>query len=353
MHMKDPKFVALIAEMIRLQRATAIMAELATQGTGLTDMGDQNLKEQVNEVCLQLMRMTDHTATLAGYKGAYKPSDLPRLPGMMLMVDGQGEPVPYRSTFVPRDPHNPDSLAYKLRQPSDSNPLGEPILFAPTLPPETIAVFEEHGLMDLWELGKTKSGRERLQSEADPVQSTGFPTDLAFMLTAASQGAGAAASKPKMEAGDVVLAMLKHEHDHNRPGLTVPELTDSPWWSFATGRWTKTGSNPDRTSITRACGKLSATTEEQVAAGVFPLIASDGGKPAPRWSITAAGVERGEQMLNLLRSAGALGPQGSAQQAASSSESAAEIERKAMLAAEQAALIETLMREASASLGGQ
>jgi hypothetical protein len=343
-HIKDPKFVVLVGEMLRLQRATAIMAELATQGTGLTDTGDNNLREQVNEICLQLMRMTDHTARLAGYNGAYRTSELPRLPGMMIMVDGQGDPVPYRSTFVPRDPQNPDSLIYQLRRPNGT-PEGEQILFPPDLPPETVEVFERYGLMDLWELGKTRSGRERLQSEADPVESTEFPPSLASLLSQAGQPV----VKPHMRAEDVVLALLKHETDQARPGLTQQEILASDWWGYVSGEWVKNADGrPSHTTVSRACNRLSTLTEQQTDAGLAPLVASDGGKPA-RWSLQAAGVERGEQMLILLRSAGALGTQGRAQVAASGVDVAA-MERQAMLEAEQQALIQTLVREAAESM---
>lgn len=343
MHMKNPKFVAWLGEMIRLQRATAIMADLATQGTGLADMGDNNLREQINEICMQLMRVTDHTARLAGYTAEPKPSDLPSLPGMMVMQEMRGTPVGYRSAFIPRDPQNPESLIYRMRRPNGT-PEGEQILFAPELPPETVEVFTEYGLMDLWELGKTRSGRERLQSEADPVESTEFPPSLAGLLAAAGQQTPAA--KPHMRAEDVVLAMLKHDSDQSRPGLTQPEILGSDWWGFVNGEWTKNGDGrPSHTTVSRACNRLATVTEQQATAGAAPLIASDGGKPA-RWSMLAAGVERGEQMLNLLRSAGALGVQGRAQAAVSGVDVAA-MERQAMLEAEQAALIEQLVREAA------
>lgn len=342
MHMRDSKFVAMLGEMIRLQRATAIMAELATQGTGLADMGDNNLREQVNQICLHLMRMTDHTAGLTGYRGAYKASDLPRFPGMMIMVDGETEPVPYRSAFIPRDPNNPGSLIYKLRRPNGT-PEGEQTLFAPELPEPTIEVFKEHGLWDLWELGKTKSGRERLLSESDPVESTEFPPALAGVLT----GSAAPAAKPRVRAEEVVLAMLKHEADAGRPGLTQPEMLASTWWRHIEGAWSKNdGSTPAHTTIGRACNRLATVTEQQSAAGSAPLIASDGGDPA-RWSLLAAGIERGEQTLILLRSAGVLGPQERAKAAvAAGGFNVADVERQAMLLAEHERIIEETMREA-------
>ncbi|WP_033338953.1 hypothetical protein [Catenuloplanes japonicus] len=350
MHMKDPKFVTMLTEMVRLQRATAIMAETATQGGGLADMGDNNLREQLNEIRSQLMRVTDHTARLTGYTGGIKPSDLPTLPGMVVMQEMRGTPVAYRAAFIPRDPQNPDSLVYRMRRPNGT-PEGEQILFAPTLPPETIAVFEEHGLMDLWELGKTKSGRERLQSESDPVESTAFPADLAAMFGAAGQGVQPS-QKPHMRAEDLILAMLKHESDQGRPGLTIAEIQESAWWVHIAGPWSKSDSgSPSHTTIGHACKRMSTVTDQQAAAGAAPLVGNDGGKPAVRWSLLAAGTERGEQMLNLIRSTGALGKEGRAQAAASGMD-VGQMEREAMLRAEQEALIAELVREAAKAAGG-
>lgn len=331
MHAKDQKFVQFLSAQVRLQRATAIMAEGASQGSGLTDWVDQNLKEQMAEILLQLMRVSDHTARLSGYQGGLMPSSLPSLAGMMVMQELKGEPVAYRSAFIPRDPQNPQSLIYRLKQPNGT-PEGQQILFAPELPPETIEVFERHGLMDLWNLGKTRSGREQLQAEADPVESTTYPDALAAVLNPQAQ----ATTRPRMRAEEVILAMLKVEADKQRPGLTPQEILASPWWAQIEGEWTKSAGVPSHTTVSRACNRL--------AAGEDPLLANDGQTPA-RWSLLLAGHERAEQMLNLLRGAGVLGPQAKAQAKASGVDIAA-LERQAMLEAEQESLIKELMREA-------
>lgn len=337
MHMKDPMFVRMLGEIIRLQRATAIFADLATQGTGLADTGDNNLREQINEICLQLMRMTDHTARLAGYQGAYKTSDLPRLPGMMVMVDGQAEPVPYRAAFIPRDPQNPKSLIYHLRQP-DGSPEGRQILFAPTLPPETIEVFAEHGLIDLWELGKTKSGRKRLQSEADPVQSDVFPDMLAAMFNQATM---LNPTKPRVRAEDVVLALLKHDADIGGSGLTQSEMLASAWWGQTEGEWSKGNGVPAHTTIGRACNKLAAADD--------PMIIGAAGSPT-RWHLLPAGVARGEETLTRLRHAGVLGQEEQRKVRASGIDVGA-MERRAQLEVEQEELIKQLMRDAAIGAG--
>ncbi|MFI5938117.1 hypothetical protein [Actinoplanes sp. NPDC051494] len=333
MHMRDQKFVKMLGEMIRLQRATAIMAETATQGSGLADMGDQNLKEQLNEIMLQMMRVSDHTARLAGYSGGLLPSSLPSLPGMMVMQELKGEPVGYRSAYIPRDPMNPDSLIYRMKQPNGT-PEGQQILFAPELPAETIEVFTQYGLIDLWELGKTKSGREQLQAEADPVESTVYPPDLM----------PAAVAKPKMRADDVVIALLKHDVDQGGSGLTQPEMLASGWWKQTDGEWQKNkDAIPAASTVHRACNRMSADDTG--------LIAADESSPA-RWSLRPAGLERGEQSLMVLRAAGLLGSR-ARQQSQQTGVDVSALERQAMLEAEQAALMKELVREAAEAMGSQ
>ncbi len=352
MHMKDPKFVQYFGSQVRLQRATAMFAEGASQGSGLADWGDQQVKENMAEIMLQMMRVSDHTARLSGYKGGIMPSSLPSMPGMMVMQELGGDPVSFRSAFIPRDPLNPESLIYRLKQPNGT-PEGQQILFAPELPDETIAVFQEHGLMDLWELGKTKSGREQLQSEADPVESTVYPPAMAAMFAQAAQAQGPA-TKPRLRAEDVVLAMLAFESDAGRPGLTQQEMLTSPWWKQVDGEWAKnTDGVPAHTTIMRACNRMMTVTEAQEQAGAAPLIGNDGAGKGARWCLLAAGIERGEQMLTLLRSAGVLGQHEKAQARATAGMDVAALERQAMLEAEQAALISELVREAAGLGGGQ
>jgi hypothetical protein len=334
MHMKDQKFVTMLGEMIRLQRATAIMAELATQGTGLRDTGDNNLREQVNQICTQLMRMTDHTARLAGYTGGFKASDLPRIAGMMIMVDGDNEPIPYRSAFVDRNPNDPRSLIYRMRQP-DGTAEGRQILFAPDLPDETIEVFREHGLMDLWEMGKTRSGREALQSAADPVESISYPDALAALLGTA--GTTAAPVKPRMRADEVVLAILKHQTEQGQPYMLEKDLLASPWWRQVHGEWSKGSGVPAASTIGRACERLATQPE--------PLVVRDADK---QWSLTPTGVAHGDQALTTLRATGVLGSQAKAQAQAAGVDVGA-MERRAELEAEQYRLINDLVREARAA----
>jgi len=339
MHLRDPKFVSYLTSQVRLQRATAIMAETATQGGGLADMGDDTLRQQLNEVNSQLMRVSDHTANLTGYNGTIRPMDLPSLPGMMVMQEYRGEAVAFRSAYIPRDADNEESLIYRMREP-DGTPDGRQILFAPELPPQTIAVFKQHGLWDLWELGKTESGRDRLISESDPVASTALPTDA---LAAAVLGQlPPVAVKPKMRADDVVLAMLKHQLDSGQASMVQADMVSSPWWKLIDGEWTKNAGVPAASTISRACDRLLATDPAQVA--------KDDSEKQARWSLTVAGIEKAEQSLTILRSAGLLGRKEQTQVQASGVDVAA-LERQAMLEAETQRVIEESIRQANEAMG--
>ena len=333
MHLKDPKFMSYLYSQVRLQRATAIMAETATQGGGLADMGDSTFREQLNEVCSQLMRVSDHTAGLTGYSGGIRPMDLPSLPGMMIMQEFRATAVAFRSAFIDRDDElNPESLIYRMREP-DGTEEGRQILFAPALPPETVEVFKRHGLMDLWELGKTDSGRERLLSESDPVQSTAFPDVLAALHAQAAP----VTVKPRMLAGDVVLALLRHATENNQPHMLEKDMLASPWWQQVEGEWSKGSGIPSPSTVNRAC--------ERFAKGEEPLVVRDGEK---QWSLTPAGFARGEHPLSMVQAAGILGPRGKAQ-AQQAGVDVAALERQAELEAEQLQIIQDSIRDAHAA----
>lgn len=321
MHAQDRKFATYLSQQVRLQRSTAIFAEGATQGGGLADWADQGLKEQMSGICMQLMRVSDHTANVSGYKGSVLPSDLPALPGMMVMQEFGGEAVPFRHAFIPRRPDDPSALYYRLWQPNGT-PEGEQILFAPELPAETIAVFKQHGLMDLWELGKTKSGREELINAADPEPGpTVIPADI---------NRPAVVRKPKMEAADVVLAMLRHELETGKTALAQSEMLQSPWWKNIDGKWGEGQPNPG--TVSRACTRLLGIDPQTKKQTTEPLISGDG----KQYSLLPAGIERSEQNLDVLRTAGLLGQPGRGQAREASYDLAA-LEREVLLHLEEMA----------------
>jgi hypothetical protein len=155
-----------------------------------------------------------------------------------------------------------------------------------------------------------------------------------------------------LRADDVILAMLRHDLDSGQPGLTQAEMLASPWWRAVEGEWSKNaGGAPAHTTISRACNRMGQVTDQQSAAGVEPLVATDGGSPA-RWRLQPAGFEHAGQMLTLLRSAGVLGPAERAQ-ARSNGVDVARLEHEALLLAEQQQLLAEAARQAvSAQFGG-
>lgn len=224
---KDQQFIADLSELVRLQRSTAIMQETSTQGGGLADMGDSVLRDQLNQIRMQIMRMSDSSARLTGYNGAEMPSKLPRLPGMMLLIDAEAPPVPMRSAYVHR--RDEDGSIYDQLFAPD----GSPLLTAPSLPAETVEVFEREGLMDLWRLGQGPGGRARLLSN-----------DVAQAGTAAVP---TGVVKAELPAADVVLAIV-----HTSPGCARALIDAHPVWLTAGGG----GKAPVPSTVSRAAKKL-------------------------------------------------------------------------------------------------
>ncbi|PRY24026.1 hypothetical protein [Pseudosporangium ferrugineum] len=330
MHARDQKFITYLSSQVRLQRATAIFAEGATQGGGLSDWADQNLKEQMAEILMQLMRVSDHTARTSGYTGGLMPSTLPALPGMLVMQDMKGEPVAYRSAFIPRKPEDPDALYYRMFDPYSSPVPGVQYLHAPELPAETVEVFRRHGLMDLWELGKTKSGREELINAADPEPGpTVVPADAVAPVV-----------KPKLPATDVVLAMLMHRVEEGQPSMVQADMVRSSWWKQVDGPWSKNDGVPAESTVMRACNSL---LENDPA-----LVARDDSEKQARWSILPAGFDRAQAALTVMR--GAHRRPAAPGQAAVGGVDVVAMEREAMLAAETRAWIEEQQRQVREAL---
>jgi hypothetical protein len=215
LHAGDDDFVAGLTKLLRLQRSTATMLEIATQGGGLADTGNSVLRDNLNQIAMQVMRMGDGQARLTGYKGDYMPSDLPRLPGMMLMVEADSPAVPVRGAYVHR--RDEDGNIYDHLFDRDNNP----ILTAPVLPAETVEVYEREGLMDLWRAGQGPGGKRRLLS---------YLPDFPSGVTVESLGPFAGQA---MQAEDVVLAVA-----YRSPGLGPTAISRHPVWlkAFAGGK---------------------------------------------------------------------------------------------------------------------
>jgi hypothetical protein len=261
---RDQQFITALTSLVRLQRSTAIMLEIATQGGGLADAGDSVLRDQLNQISMQIMRMGDASARLTGYRGDYMPSELPRIPGVMLMVEADAPAVPVRGAYVHR--RDEDGSIYDHLFAAS----GEQILFPPELPAETVAVYEREGLMDLWRMGQGPGGKRRLLAESpegrsgavDPV-----PAD--------------ASGTPVVSAADVVLAIV-----HLNPGCSRATVDNSDAWMQAMAG----GKVPVPSTISRAAARLEKD-------GL--LTRADN-----KWQVTEKGRSHAELMAVALLAAG-------------------------------------------------
>lgn len=231
MESQDKAYIAALTTLVRVQRATASMVEVATQGGGLADVGDSVLRGLLNSTCMEIYRMPDSQARLAGYAGTFPPSGLPRIPGVLLMVAGEGTPaVPMRTAFVTRE--DVDGSVYDHLYAPD----GSPLLTAPKLPKEMVEVFEREGLMDLWRLGQGPNGMTNLLGAT-------------FVPTASAAGLPAPAASTTLTAADVVLAIAQ-----SAPGSSSLQVSDHPaWLSVPAG-----GKPPVPSTMSRAATKLEA-----------------------------------------------------------------------------------------------
>lgn len=228
---KDKEYIDWLTSMVRLQRATAAMVEVATQGGGLADMGDSVLRGLLNSTCMELYRMPDSQARLAGYTGDFPPSQLPRIPGTLLMVAGEGTPaIPMRTAFVTRE--DVDGSVYDQLFAPDGSPLLQP----PKLPAETLEVFEREGLMDLWRLGQGPNGMANLLSST--------PGPLKAPSGAVVAGSG------KLATPDVLLGIVSSQQ-----GCSRAWIDGHPAWKTATGG----GKEPVPSTVSRNAGQLEKT----------------------------------------------------------------------------------------------
>lgn len=228
----DPLFTGPLTTHVRLQRASGMGVEAVTQAGGLADMRDSVLRGLLAMVRLRLYRTTDASALLAGYKGTYLVSSLPRVPGVCLDVSETAPPVPLRSAYVNRDVNVEDSVFDHLFAPDMT-----PLLTAPALPAETLEVFRREGLLDLWELGKGPNGLGNLLADGDNGN----------YYTPATAGQPASG---RMEAREVLLAVIA-----TTPGCARDAFAaDKPVWTAA-------GWSPDKpphlSTFSRSLNKLT------------------------------------------------------------------------------------------------
>ncbi|TDC01685.1 hypothetical protein E1091_02325 [Micromonospora fluostatini] len=262
----DEKFIKRLLYTVRLQRATAIHQAIATQSGGLADMGDSVLRDQINMIAMKLARMSDHSALMTGYKGPYRPSGLPRLPGAMLYICGDADPIPMRGAFVTRKDVE-GSLYDQLYSPS-----GELLLPAPTLPDATIEVFKREGLWDVWEMGKGPNGLDKLLADAERIATTVDTTSATV-----TGGTKVVATGPQVHAKDVLMALIA-----TKPGSSRGDVAEHPMWQERAG-WDK---YPHPSAITSALSALEREAMITRRDGIY--------HPTPK------GSARGQQVLEQL-----------------------------------------------------
>lgn len=278
---QDEEFVNDLETLVRLQRSSAIMQSVATQGGGLVDLGSSELRDQLNMIAMQVYRMSDRSAGLGGYEGPYKAEDLPPVPGAQLLVAQYLEfPIAYRGAYVHRKVDEDGSIFDHLYSPQM-----ELLLPAPTLPPETLEVFTRYGLMDLWELGKGPNGYDNLTADTAPIGLVPMGKD--FDASKSTKTAKPAAGG-RIPAEEVVLGIIL-----NSPGCGQSEILSSPLWDTAPG-W---GDPASISQINRVCTAM-ATADP-------PLVV----RPSSRYTVTEEGrVKAMEALSKLTASAGSVAP---------------------------------------------
>lgn len=257
MNARDQDFITQLTELVRLQRSSATMLEISTQGGGLSDTGDSVLRDNLNQVAMQIMRMGDHQARLTGYSGDYMPSALPRLAGMMLMVEADAPAIPVRAAYVHRRDEDGSIYDHLFDR------VNSQILFAPELPPETVEVYEREGLMDLWRMGQGPGGKKRLLNSG-PVSPSSVP----------ASGLGPFAGQP-MQAADVLLAILWHKPSIGRAAIDAHEA-----WTRPAG-----GGRRDPSVISKAVTKLEKAE----------LLVREGSQDKRTYRLTDKGIPAGEK----------------------------------------------------------
>jgi hypothetical protein len=259
------QFLQRFVNHVRLERAAEMSAHLITQGGGLADLGDSVLRSLLNQIELTTYRIDEHQARLGGVRDmAYSPADLPQLPGMCLVIAPEVPPMPLRSAYIHRKIDQDGSVFDQLYGPNM-----EPLLTAPTLPPETVETWERTGLMDLWRQGQGPNGLQRLQS----------PTNTPDGPMPQPQSAGGS----KMLAEDVVLAVVSAN-----PGCASGVVYGHRVWTSAPGY----GKKPAASTVARAVAKL---VKDKL------LSKTDDGKD---FQVLPAGERRAERVLEVLAEAG-------------------------------------------------
>lgn len=150
----DKEFIGPLELMARKMRACGIRITIGTHMGTLGDTGSRGLRDMLAGGYALLGRTTDGlTSVVTGGMLTADPRQLPKLPGMCLVADGEQQTMHARQSYIPADEDAPMNV-YDLLFDDDNNPIGYPA----ELPPETLEAFGPEWVA--WaEAGKQIGGR--------------------------------------------------------------------------------------------------------------------------------------------------------------------------------------------------
>jgi hypothetical protein len=302
---KDQEFILDFTNHVRFQRGAGMGALVLSQGGGLTDWGDSNLRDNVQGPSLTNFRSGEMQARMAGNRnGSYSVADLPKAPGMCLREAAGTPPVPLRAAYIGRGAQDEDTIYTTLYGKGAEKVLQieDPMTW---LSVETIELMKETGVWDLWMLAK-KGGINALL--ADTAEDEEEDAEFAAYNRAASSGYGASAAltmpQPKqivpkrLDIADILLAIL-----HESPGLDLDGILAHDGWARA-GR-----PAPTKSVLDRAARRLDPTEggRNAMVGGLVKKI--DRGPNSKSWTILpVAGKEAAQLAARLAPRPAASGP---------------------------------------------
>jgi hypothetical protein len=285
---KDEQFTQDLTNHIRFQRAAGIGALLLSQGGGLADWGNSELRDLINQCTSTYYRTGDMQSRLGGNRNqTYSTADLPKLPGMCLRQAPGSPDVPLWAVYITRDP-NADDTVYTTLWGKGAEPvmqIDDPMNW---ISEETKALWEETGLMPLWRLAR-EGGIAALLADDQEDEDDDEAAMMAGMLMSGYSQAVArpttkAVDQARMNGRDVLMAIL-----HESPGINRDGIMKHSAWHRAPG-WS---GPPAAETITRAAKQLDPTVggTEPLQPGQIKKI--DRGPKSASWTLTTAGAEQG------------------------------------------------------------
>jgi hypothetical protein len=134
---KDQAFIGPLELLARKMRACGIRITIGTHMGTLGDTGSRGFRDMLAGGYALLGRTTDGlTSVVTGGQLTADPRQLPKLPGMCLVADGETQTMHARQSYIPSDEDEPMNV-YDLLFDDKNNPIGYPAV----LPPETLEAF--------------------------------------------------------------------------------------------------------------------------------------------------------------------------------------------------------------------